>query len=166
MVFLGSVFADAVIAQETANSSSATAKEKYYPVKSGPANIDSLKIPVYKNMNYMEYYQIFRSSNRQRITGIIMTSVSGGIMLLTGGILLHSSTHQDEYQTLESGFLLTFAFVFFTEATIVNMIGVPNLIKGSIMRNNNLEALQLCRNPEMSLKFGLTQSGVGLTLNF
>jgi hypothetical protein len=67
---------------------------------------------------------------------------------------------------LNRAFFLAFAFVFFTEATIVNMIGVPNLIKGSIMRNNNLEALQLCRNPEMSLKFGLTQSGVGLTLNF
>ena len=166
MVFLGSVFADGVIAQETANSSSATAKEKYYPVKPVPANIDSLKMLVYNNINYVEYYNRFRSSNRQRLTGIMMTSISGGIILLTGGITIYNSTHQDEYESMESGFFTAFAVVFFAGATIVSMIGVPILIKGSIMRKNNLEALQKCRKPEMSLKFGLTQSGVGLMLNF
>ena len=123
-------------------------------------------------------YTDYTDSRRKRKSGVLLTSIGGGMLLYGGtafGVGL-SKLHEQEdgyysgddwdENALAAGFMMGGA-LFIAPGVILSAIGIPKLIKGSnglkrVAENYNAQT----DKPTASLSFAPSKNGYGLVLEF
>jgi len=122
------------------------------------STIDSLQHLTYKGKDYAYYLASSNRVKKRRRTGMVLTLAGlGGAAV---GTLIMLTTWNSEGVGPYVGVLIVAGGL--TTASV----GIPIWIIGSAVYSKNKKAMEMCRQPKLTMGLGITNDGVGIFVNF
>jgi len=109
---------------------------------------------LYNGQDYDHYQRLYKSYNKVKITGTIITII--GLGTITAGYLFGRSP---------AGMLSENDELIFWGGIVLVNIGMPLWISGGIVSSNNKKAMEII-NRDTSLSLRPTTNGIGLVFSF